>query len=320
METHQIFENGLSTLAVLLLGSKLYTDWTVRQSEKKYPPAGQFVEVNGIRMHYVRQGAGRPIVFIHGSFGSLYYFTKSIFNIAAREYEVLAFDQPGYGYSERPRHQNMMLKDHAACLHEALKKLGIEKPLLAAHSWGGGVAMAYALEYPEDLSALILISGYVAPAEGPVDREYRLPTAPILGPLFLFSLLAPIGKIQSPRRTRESFAPNETDKDYARVVSSLALRPRSYQWNAQDIRNCSPSLRTMVPHYGEIRVPVSILTGDSDSVTRREIHADWLHRRIPHSKLIVLPQTGHMISFARTSETMQAIRDVWERALQAGTF
>lgn len=301
---------------LLLLGAKVYTDHAVKQTHRQYPPVGKFITVNSVRLHYTRQGSGRPIVFIHGSFGSLYYFTHSIWSAAAREYEVIAFDQPGYGYSERPKNKTMLLKDHAAYLRAALQQLGISKPLLAAHSWGSGVAMAYALEYPEDISGLVLINGYVAPAEGPVDREYRIPKVPILGHLFLASLLVPIGKIQAPGRSRESFAPNETHTEYARLVSNLALRPHTYQWNAEDVRNCSPSLRQMVPHYANIRGPVFILAGDSDSVTPPETHAKWLHRLIPHSKLIVLKNTGHMIPFARPRQTLQAFQDAWRQALE----
>ena len=121
---------------VILAAAKLYTVWSVRRAEKNYPPIGQFLNVNGVRMHYVRKGQGHPLVLIHGSFGSLYYFTHSIFDAASREYDAIAFDQPGYGYSERPPGSNMTLKDHAAYLREALKQLGIENPVLAAHSWG----------------------------------------------------------------------------------------------------------------------------------------------------------------------------------------
>jgi len=301
---------------VILAAAKLYTVWSVRRAEKNYPPIGQFLNVNGVRMHYVRKGQGHPLVLIHGSFGSLYYFTHSIFDAASREYDAIAFDQPGYGYSERPPGSNMTLKDHAAYLREALKQLGIENPVLAAHSWGSGVALAYALEYPEDLSALVLINGYVRPAPPPVDLEYRIPIMPVIGKLFLECFFVPAGKIQALTRSGETFAPNAEDKEYVRVVANLALRPTTYQWNAQDVRNCSPSLRTMVARYGSIKVPVFIMTGDSDTVASTERHAKWLHEQIPGSQLTVLPQTGHQIAFARREETLKILREARNPIIQ----
>lgn len=295
------------TITGLLAAGFVYTRWWEKQAPAHYPPRGQFIKVKGIRLHYLRKGRGSPVVLLHGSFATLNYFTFSIFDRLAEEFDVTVLEQPGYGYSERPD-QAMSLEDHADYLREALRELGIEKPVLAAHSWGAGVALAYAIQYPSGAAALVFLNGYVRPSDGPVELLYRLPAYPVIGKIFLHCLLAPIGKIQAPYRTRNSFAPNAAAEDYARVIEAFTLRPENFAHNAEDVRHCSPSLRRLLTRFDKIQAPLYILTGDKDCVSQKEYHADWLKERLPQSEITVFPETGHMIAFAWPDKTLEFIR------------
>jgi hypothetical protein len=73
-----------ATLAATGVGLKLYTDYAVRQAEVQVLPVGQFIAVNGLRVHYVRRGSGQPVVFLHGNDRQLQDFTLSILDRAAR--------------------------------------------------------------------------------------------------------------------------------------------------------------------------------------------------------------------------------------------
>src|SRR6478672_11887315 len=73
-----------------------------RAAETDLPPIGEFIEIEGAKIHYVRRGSGRPIVLLHGSDGFLQDFTESIFDALAEHYDTIAFDRPGHGYSDLP--------------------------------------------------------------------------------------------------------------------------------------------------------------------------------------------------------------------------
>ena len=75
-----------------------------RNAENDNPPAGQFLEVNGVRLHYVERGSGTPLVLLHGNGSMIQDFESSgLIDLAAKNYRVIVFDRPGFGHSDRPR-------------------------------------------------------------------------------------------------------------------------------------------------------------------------------------------------------------------------
>jgi pimeloyl-ACP methyl ester carboxylesterase len=132
-------------------------------AERRHPPEGRFITVDGVQLHYVERGSGRPVVLLHGMSSMLQDFTSSIVDELARSYRVIAFDRPGYGYSERPRRMYWTPRRQARLIHMAVTRLGVEKPIVVGHSCGALVALDYALLYPHQTAAIVLLGGYVFP-------------------------------------------------------------------------------------------------------------------------------------------------------------
>lgn len=81
----------------------IYQKKEVKKAERKFPPIGKFVTVDGCKLHYIRAGEGQPVVFLHGGMLSSIDFKDVVKQAAKRGYDGIAFDRPGYGYSERPK-------------------------------------------------------------------------------------------------------------------------------------------------------------------------------------------------------------------------
>ncbi len=301
-------------VAVLFCGLRIYSDRQVAEVQRRYPPEGSFVTAEGLRLHYVRRGEGRPIVFIHGSFGSVNDFTMSVFPRAAERFDAIAFDRPGHGYSERPWQTSMTIFDHARLLHEAVKALGVEKPVIIGHSLGGAVALAYALDYPEDISALLLLSGYVTPYDGPPRIIHRVPAWPILGSIYLKTLVEPLGMVIQKGISRRVFSSGAVPREYLETAGALARRPLNFKANAEDIRNLPAGLKRANERLNEIKKPVILLTGDADVIAPKERHAERFHSAVPSSELMVLPGIGHQPSFAAPDKVLEAIDLAWRKA------
>lgn len=125
---------------ILLLSLSAYTQIKVSRIEQKFPPLGEFVATaNGeVRIHYLRKGSGIPVVMLHGRDGLLQEFTLSVFGEVAADFEAIALDRPGYGYSECLDPDKLTTKAQAQLINEALHKLNLEKPIIVGHSYGGG--------------------------------------------------------------------------------------------------------------------------------------------------------------------------------------
>src|SRR4051812_11076934 len=100
-----------------------------RDAEDETPPIGRFLEVDGVRLHYIEQGQGEPLVLIHGNGTLIQDFP--INGLVARlpeRFRGIVFDRPGYGYSPRPRGL-WPPRAHATLFEHALQQLGVEQAL-----------------------------------------------------------------------------------------------------------------------------------------------------------------------------------------------
>lgn len=285
----------LGFLAAFLGALWAYSAYHANQVAKTFPPAGEFVAVGDVRLHYVEDGSGPPVVLLHGAGANLHDWKISLFDEVALNHRVIAFDRPGHGYSGRPAEKGYDPRVQAKLIHEALDKLGVERPVLVGHSWSGAVVLAYALAYPDEVKGLLVLAGLSHPWEHSVSWYYRLAAAPVLGPVFRHTLMAPFGRMRMERAVKDVFAPNPPPADYVdRAAAPLVLRPRAFLNNARDMIHVEKALREMSPNYASLSMPVIIISGTEDKSVDPEDHGEKLNRAVPNSELVLINSVGHM--------------------------
>ncbi|MGK0171015.1 MAG: pimeloyl-ACP methyl ester carboxylesterase [Gammaproteobacteria bacterium] len=294
---------GLGVFALLAA----YTVFGARRAEAEFPPLGRFLTAQGLRLHYVDRGTGPPVVLLHGANSSLRDFDASITKQLAKGHRVIAIDRPGYGYSE-PSADWMDPARQAKLVRAALVQLGVERPVLVGHSWSGSIVMAYALRYPRELAAGVLLAGAVNSWEGGVHWSIDISGWPLLGQAFAWTVVYPGGRLLLEQSIAQVFSPNTPPADYvARTGAILALRPEAFLASARDVRRLSAFLLEQSKRYDTIQVPVLLLTGDQDSVVPAWNHADRLIKRLPNATRVELANTGHAPHHSRSEEVSRLI-------------
>ncbi len=294
---------------VLALGACL-TFLATRSAENEFPARGAFVHASPTELHYLDAGQGRPIVLLHGAFGAAQDFAATLQPALALTHRVLAFDRPGHGWSERVAGVVNTPRVQAATLHSALHALGIERPVVLGFSYGGSVALAWAVEFPDDLAALVLINPASHPWPGGPSASYSIASIPALGPLFTYTLANPIGRLLAPASSLNAFTPLPVADGFdVRSPVRLELTPARFRANCEDLRVLADCLGEQAPHYAQIRVPTLILASVEDHVASHAIHARALEREIPGAKLIPFSPAGHQLPYTHTAEVA---RDVLE--------
>jgi pimeloyl-ACP methyl ester carboxylesterase len=304
---------GLSGAIVLAtLGAlTLRTIADVRRAETAFPPVGQFAEVDGVRLHYLVKGTGRPVVLLHGNPGFVQDFAlgpSNVFDLLATQYRVIAVDRPGHGYSGRPSSARTTPREQARLVHDLLRQLGVERPVLVGHSWGGGLALIYAEQYPDGVTGLVLVSPRGYPTPERVDPVYAVNRIPVIGQLFRVTLLPPVGQRLLARRLANAYAPDPVRADHVAAARALWLRPSQVAATVWDTRNLQTALDSASRRYGEIAIPVVIVVGDHD---RGLDESRRLQTTIPGAELRVLPGTGHEIPLTRQSALADAVGRVF---------
>jgi pimeloyl-ACP methyl ester carboxylesterase len=294
---------------VALAAAATYVQYRRKQVEQENPPTGKFIEVDGIRLHYLERGQGRPVVLLHGNATMAQEFDISgLLDLASDKYRVIAFDRPGYGYSERPRTTIWDPVAQAQLLYQALQRLGVEQPVVVAHSWGTMVAVALGLEHPEYVRSLVLLSGYYYPTPRLDVPLLSPPAIPVIGDLMRYTVSPLIGRLIWPAMVRKIFGPAKTTARFKNEFPVwMTLRPVQLRASAAETGLMIPSADKLSSRYRELHMPVVIMSGASDLHVISKLHSERLHKELPQSELIVVPEVGHMIQHLVPQQVMSAI-------------
>lgn len=125
-----------------------------------YPFEPHFLDVSGGRMHYVDEGAGPPVVMVHGT-PTWSFLYRDLIRELSRDHRVIAPDHIGFGLSEKPDGWSYRPEDHARNLARLIETLGLRDVTLVVHDFGGPIGLSYALDRPEDVRALVLFNTWL---------------------------------------------------------------------------------------------------------------------------------------------------------------
>jgi pimeloyl-ACP methyl ester carboxylesterase len=260
--------------AAATLAAAAYVHQRAWQAQRANPPAGRFIEVQGVRLHYMERGDGPPLLMLHGRGSMAQELALSgLFELAAARYRVIALDRPGYGYSRRPRTKWWGPQAQAALLHQMLAQMGIERPVLFGHSFGATVAIAYALAYPTSARGVVLASGYYFPS-GRLELPFEVPPAiPVIGDLMRHTISPLIGRLMWSGRLKLMFAPAPVPRYFGRFPVWMALRPTPLRAAAEEAALLIPSALALKRKYGALQTPAVILAGAQDRYVDHRRHS-----------------------------------------------
>jgi pimeloyl-ACP methyl ester carboxylesterase len=253
------------------------------------------VEVDGLHIAYERVGSGPTLVLLHGYVGDGPTTWRRQLDGLSDEFTVVAWDAPGAGRSTDPP-ERFGLDGYSDCLAGFLDKLGLETACVVGLSFGGILALGLQRRHSARASALILASAYAGwagslPAE---IGEHRLRQALALADgtpeAFVAALLPTMFSKTLPRETVNDFR-----------ASMQAFHPPGFRAMA---RASAEDVRGVLPHIG---VPTLLVYGDRDVRAPLTV-AEALQAAIPGSRLVVLPNAGHLCNVESPDEFNDAAR------------
>lgn len=302
----------LPAALLALLAATLTSGCAVWRAERDAPPIGRFVDVDGQKMHALVLGethkdAGSPVLLIHGASVNLRDMKIALGDRLAQSREVVMIDRPGRGYSSRPS-DGYALTTQARLMRDTLRQLGVERPVVVGQSFGGAVALAYGLQYPDEISGLVLLAPVSHPFEGGVAWYNHVSQWPVLGVLFRRAVLPFYAPLVARRSVERSFAPNAAPPDYYNEAGvTLLFRAKDFKANASDLTHLDRELVAQSELYSSLPPGAVIFAGEDDRTVWPKIHAIPLSRAAPDATLVLLPHTGHALHHAETARIVDAI-------------
>lgn len=321
-----ILAAGLLAIVAWLIGAAALATLIIDlRVGSRFPPQGPFVAVEGGRLATIEAGPNPSprgtVVLLHGASANASDPMEGVGRtLAAQGFRVIAFDRPGFGWSDRLGGPDMATPaGQGRAIAQALERLGIEPAIVLGHSWSGALATAIALDHPERVSGLVLVS----PVALPFPQQYALPwywdialKPPVLH-LLTRTIAAPLGLYYLPRVGGTVFRPQDAPADYIeRSRAALVLRPGTMRANIQDLVALPDALAVQSPRYGTIAAPTVIVAGDADPVVLTDRQAKPLASLIPDARLVVLPGIGHMVQIVAADSLAAEVAALADRITQ----
>jgi pimeloyl-ACP methyl ester carboxylesterase len=292
------------------------------QATTSYPPQGRVIDVDGTPVHVLIAGSGPDLVLIHGASGNVRDWTFDFVDRVSDRYRVIMFDRPGLGWTGRLpgksgpwNAQSETPMEQAALLQKAGAIIGIDRPVVVGHSFGGAVAMAWALGLPDETAAVVMLGAVSNPWPGDLGWTYTVNGSVLGGALLVPVLSAFVPQSYVDSSVESIFAPQPAPDGYAaHVGAGLVLRSESLRANAQQVNSLRPHIVTMSKRYDSLPMPFEIVHGDADTIVPLRIHSEPLSRQVPGAALTVLPGIGHMPQHVAPDAVVDAIDRAATRA------
>ncbi len=266
-------------------------------SEEEFASAAdRFIEINDVRVRYQEAGAGEMTFILMHGFGGSAYSWREVMDDFSQLGRVIAYDRPAFGLTERPMPEDWTenpygMKANIELLRGLMDAKGIEKAVLVGNSAGGGVAVAFALEYPERVASLILVDPGVGGGYGPQFPAWALPIMRTpqmrhLGPLMMRDYLERLPNTIQREWYDESQLTEEIKQEYLNLLRTENWDRAFYELT---FAPAYPELRPLLP---QLTVPVFIIAGAEDRLIRTW-YFEAISQEIP-APLVLLPQCGHV--------------------------
>ncbi len=279
----------------------------------------EHVTIHGHEVAYRRAGEGPVLLLLHGIAGSSETWIPAM-RLLHRDYAVLAPDFLGHGESAKPL-GDYSLGNYAAGMRDFLHLLGIERATVIGQSFGGGVAMQFAYQFPERCERLVLVdAGGLGREVSWMLRLMALPAAEYVMPAIFARWVQSTGDVMF-EFLRARGIRNDRAREMWRSYSSL-IEPKNRTAFVRTIRAVidpgGQAVSAMDRLYLAARMPTLIVWGEQDRIIP-PIHAYRAHEAIPNSRLEIMEGLGHYPHVEDPFRFVEILRDFLQTT-QASRF
>lgn len=284
---------------------KAQPDWL---NKTLYPFDSHWMELDGHQLHYLDEGQGKTIVFVHGTPEWSFGF-RDLIKALRSHFRCVAIDLLGFGLSDKPAAADYSCQGHAGRLEKFIQHLNLKNFSLVANDFGGGIGLSYVLRHPANIDSIILFNTWMWSVKE--DPHYAGPAKVInswLGKWLYLYLNFPVNTIMPSAYGDKKKLTKEVHRHYKKALPSADERTAAYAF-AKELMNASPWWQSLWGQIHTIRQkPVLIFWGLKDKFIQPYELEKW-KGAFPQAKVITFPDAGHFVQEEKPEEMVQAMRD-----------
>jgi pimeloyl-ACP methyl ester carboxylesterase len=289
-----------------LLAAVVVLNWTYGRLPATPQPSGRFVQLGSLRVRYLERPGREPaVLFLHGLPGTAEDFNAVTPLLAG--VRTIAIDRPGFGFSSGGY---VPLPDQLRAIHELLVRLGISRPIVVGHSYGGTIALAYAESDPGAVRGLVLVdaaatctrTGLLEHAQARLVQGLELPVIAQVADVTFSQLLRTTSAEQA---ESEAFSPNAVAPAHRARLLSINLKHGNLEAYAGEVLASNGAIDGVNRGLAHVHVPTTVIQGDHDKLVKPEC-GRRLAASIPGAGLAMV-SGGHMVPYTHPADVAAAI-------------
>lgn len=278
-------------------------------NRSEYPFESHFFDLSMGKMHYVDEGDGEPIVFVHGNPGFSFEF-RNIIKEMSKTHRCIAPDHIGFGFSDKPADWDYLPASHAKNFEAFLDSLKLDSITLVVNDWGGPIGLSYAIKHPEKIKRLIILNSWMWSVENdPYYQKFSNMMGGAIG-RFLITNFNFFGKVVVKKAVGDH---KKLDKDihkhYYKHLEKKKDRKGCYVFPKQIIGS-SEWLDSLWQQRNDInQIPTTFVWGMKDIAFREQELNFWVENW-HNPRVIKLSEAGHYPQEEATDELIKVLQEI----------
>jgi len=259
-----------------------------------FPFESKWINIDGNELHYVDEGEGEIILFVHGTPEWSFGFRDQIRDLS-KDYRCVAFDHLGFGLSDKPQFADYTVQAHTKRLAEFIRLKGLENITIVANDFGGGISLGYALADIGNVKSIVLFNTWLWSLKN--DPHYSTPAKTIdswLGRFLYLRFNAPVNMIMPAAFGDKRKLTKQIHSHYRNAVPDAASRVALYAL-ANELMGASEWWQSLWERADVLaQRPMLILWGMKDKFVPAYEFEKW-KKKFPHARAVPFEDAGHFV-------------------------
>jgi pimeloyl-ACP methyl ester carboxylesterase len=276
-------------------------------NKEMYPFASKWESIDGHQLHYIDEGSGEIILFVHGTPEWSFGFRDQIKELS-KEFRCIAIDMLGFGLSDKPADADYTCSAHSKRLEKLIEKLNLKKITLVANDFGGGISLRYAIDHPDNIERIVLFNTWMWSLKN--DPHYARPAKfmnSMIGKFLYLNMNFPVNTIMPSSFGNRKLLTKQIHLHYKNALKK-GERTAAHAF-AKEIMNASEWWQNLWERIGILEnKPFLIFWGMKDKFIPPYELNKW-RLRLPLAKVMVFDNAGHFVQEEKPEELNAGIKE-----------
>lgn len=286
-----------------ITGDRTVAPWL---DDGQYPFVSKFAQVDGGRMHYIDEGQGEPVLFVHG-FPTWSFMWRGLVRDLSSKHRCIAMDHIGFGLSDKPERWSYTPEAHARNFKKLIEHIGLSTFSLVVHDFGGPIALAYAIDNPGRINRISVINSFLwsLKSDNAFQKfDHRVHGA--MGKLALTATNAGLGRLVHSMVEQKQKVASKVYGQYTGPFSKASERHGAHVLAQGYIGSSQWLYDLWVRREAIANKPMQVLWGMKDKL----FSLDHLHKwrsGWPGADVVTFPESGHLVTEEQAKEVEAAV-------------